>query len=463
MSNNAKRHVGLLSKMVGRVPLNDHELAVWHQGYSTSGASEDELEFFTTLHSIQAGSVILLPTLAYESVWTIEDEFTFAVISIQKVEEVEDGSSRVTFKVIGHLDDKVTNHEAFATVGATYRVTGEVPSSFLSITSESVDAVLAQFAPPPAEVRSDGRLVTGSSGGSGARKLVVGGNSGSSRSGKLSAASSIFFDDEDNPENASSVEQKVIVDTDGRQHIFSSKFAMQIMQERQVFMRVMHSSRTELLLRNHVGYMRDVWDAALSPYSVGGAAVDMDEESVSLSLYHRLERMPMTPEQLDAARQCKWVINNWAHLSIINFHENPFGGESMYQGADQQSRAYLRDCVLGYQMFLTVYFTNKASSSFLKLVQWLSDVKIHRDRRFDAEFIRARIDRMLVDFWSEVRFAGSQSPRFRHLSFAKEGEIWLILEAYETELLERLERPLPSSGFLPHRGRRVLEDFGPEL
>ncbi len=161
----------------------------------------------------------------------------------------------------------------------------------------------------------------------------------------------------------------------------------------------------------------------------------------------------MTIEQLDSARQCKWIANNWAHLSIVNFHENPFGGEAMYQGAEPQSRVYLRDCVLGYQMFLVVYFTAEAATVFNDLVQWLGDVNIHRDRRFDAEFIRARIDRMLVDFWSEVRFAGPQSPRFKHLSFANDGEIWDIFHAYEADLLLRLMNdPYPHPVFYHQAG-----------
>ena len=161
----------------------------------------------------------------------------------------------------------------------------------------------------------------------------------------------------------------------------------------------------------------------------------------------------MSLDQLDAARQCKWTANNWSHLSIVNFHENPFGGESMYQGADPQARLYLRDCVLGYRMFLMVYYTAAAATLFEGLLNWFEDPAIHRDRRFDAEFIRARVDRMLVDFWSEVRFAGSQSPRFGQFSFAREGDIWSLFSAYESELLSRLSNdPYPHSVFYHQSG-----------
>ena len=223
-----KRAMGFVGRLVGRVEFNSFETAIWHQGYSTEGASEEEQEFFTTRLSIEEGDIILLPTMAYDMVWGVEEDFSFAVIKIGRVDE-NGANSRVTFKVIGHLSDQRTKGEAFTKVGDTYRVTGDLPPSFLSVSSDSLEAVRRQFPEHEVEQLSSSRSSVTSSSGSSAKKLRVGGVAAASGSGKLSAASAILFDDEDNPENTS-VEQKVIVDTDGRQHVFSSKFAMQIME-----------------------------------------------------------------------------------------------------------------------------------------------------------------------------------------------------------------------------------------
>jgi hypothetical protein len=102
------------------------------------------------------------------------------------------------------------------------------------------------------------------------------------------------------------------------------------------------------------------------------------------------------------------------------------------------ARNYLRDCVQGYLIFLEVYFTIKARSLFSRLLAWFADQTVHRAAWFDADFIRARIDRMLVDFWYDVRVATLRSSTYTQFSFAVEGDVWKLFAAYESEMLTRL-------------------------
>jgi hypothetical protein len=99
-------------------------------------------------------------------------------------------------------------------------------------------------------------------------------------------------------------------------------------------------------------------------------------------------------------------------------------------------------------VFLEVYYTVKARDFFPDVLKWFADQEVHRDLWFEADFIRARIDRMLVDFWSDVRASADVSSKFGQFSFSVDGDVWRLLAAYEADMLRRLRvDPFPHTRF----------------
>ena len=439
----SKRGLLALQSLTGVSSLTSDELLIWLQGFDSADAEADLQSTIITVPDIPANSIFLLPTIAVSNIWDTSDPFTFAVFLMTGAEPNISGKIVRQFKVVGHLDSPVLG-DAFLTVGASFSVLEKAPASFITVPSTLVSALWTQFNIGKSVVSSEG---TQSSLLADKKSRIA--LPSSSPSGKLSSASSILFTDGDNPEN-SSTEGKVVVDPDGVPWHIQSQFAMKIMKERQVFMRGMHPTRISMFLRNDVGYDRSVWNAAISPYAQGRSAISDDLQSQAIARCYRLVRMEVCnpPERLDDARRCLWTENDWSKLSIIHFNPNPHGGSSMFEGNDPMVLDYLRDCVMGFRLFLSVYYTAEAASFFQSLVDWFHDQKIHRTKRFDGEFLRARIDRMLVNFWSEVRHNGPQSPQYPRFSYATPGDIWKILAAYEKDLVDGfLDDPFPHSLF----------------
>jgi hypothetical protein len=171
----------------------------------------------------------------------------------------------------------------------------------------------------------------------------------SSRSeGKLSE---IFLDDDDTSETYTK-----LVEIDNKLHLFPTKFAMNIISERVLYVRCMHPSRQQMFFRGTIGYSAAVWNAATVPLSANGSFSPTEPEHEGLLSFYRLKYMPVSqdPVKLDAARQCQWKENCWHHLSIIDFHEGPSANPASYKGISVGARNYLRDCVQGYLIFLEV-------------------------------------------------------------------------------------------------------------
>ena len=429
--------------MSGFATLSPAERLIWMHGYDSDGADVDMQSSYLTVSSLPVNSLFLLPTIAVSDIWTTTDDFTFAVLLFTGQETDLRGRILRQFKVVGHLEPSPPG-DAFTVVGASFSVLDDVPPSFLTVPGSLVPSLWSQFHVAKAVVSSDGTQASVLA-DKRSRSLLSSG----SPAGKVSSASAILYTDGDNPENTST-EGKVLVDPDGVHWNIQSQFAMKIMKERQVFMRGMHSSRIQMFLRNDVGYDRAVWNAAISPFSQGRSVLSEDLQSQAIACCYRLVRMDActTPERMDDSRKCLWTENDWSKLSIVHFNPNPHGGSTMYEGYDPMILDYMRDCVIGYRLFLSVYYTAEANTFFQSLIDWFHDQRIHRTKRFDGEFLRARIDRMLVNFWSEVRHNGPSSPQYPRYSYAVPGDIWRILAAYEADLVSMLtDDPFPHSLF----------------
>ena len=438
----AKRGILALQALSGLSSMSAAEELIWNQGYDSKGADLHTRSTLFTVASLPVNALFVLPTIPVANIWTTTDDFTFAVLLLTGQETDADGQVLRQFKVVGHLEEPPSG-EAFMVVGASFSILHEAPSSFLTFPSSLVSALWTKFNVAQSVVSSDGTQASLLA-DKRTRHLASGASPG-----KLSSASSILYTDVDNPEN-NSTEGKVVVDPDGVHWQIQSQFAMKIMKERQVFMRGMHVTRLQMFLRNDVGYDRAVWNAAISPYSQGRASMSEDLQSLAIACCYRLVRMDActSPERLDDARRCLWAQNDWSKLSIVHFNPNPHGGTSLYEGHDPMVLDYMRDCVIGYRLFLSVYYTAEANTFFQSLIDWFHDQRIHRNKRFDGEFLRARIDRMLVNFWSEVQHNGPASPQYPTFSYAVPGDIWKILAAYEKDLVTLLlEDPFPHSLF----------------
>ena len=167
----------------------------------------------------------------------------------------------------------------------------------------------------------------------------------------------------------------------------------------------------------------------------------MDAATATLCECYLLDGMPIMydEEKLDRARLCQWRARDLTWLSVTDFHETPHGLQEQIIGTARVTRLYLVGCVKGFLTFLRVMFCSTADTLLSRLIKWLERQDSPFDETANAEYVRCRIDSMLVDFWSEVRSNARVSKRYPLCcDFQVEGAVWVLLARYEQALFDQM-------------------------
>ena len=253
----------------------------------------------------------------------------------------------------------------------------------------------------------------------------------------------LFFDSppEEGLSYSSKDDMKWVQDYQGNMHRVRSTYAVKYLSFMNLFYRIMEEGKREAIIRTDTEYDHDAWNDAIDSYRLCPTVAGMDVSTATLCEGYKLENMPLMLDEkkVDRARLCQWKSRDLTWLSITDFHEAPHGLQDRLKGTDRAGRLYLVGCVKGYLTFLRVMFFSGADSLLSRLIAWLERPDSPFEKPANTEYVRCRIDGMLVDFWSEVRSNKRVSRRYpTACDFQCEGAVWALLAMFEQSLFDQM-------------------------
>ena len=383
--------------------------------------------------NLRVGSMVLFPTQDWPDVWDEEvlDDVNFAICIISSASWATSRGS-FSFTTPGHVNDFVPG-EAFP-VSKEDRLVDFIPPYFVFPSEPTEKFFRKKYGLPPM------------------RPARGGGTKGN----RPTTGKHVYGDEGDGDEKATT---SVVMDRDNR-------FSMRIPSTKEkdalkfatVFLRSMTPSKREEILKGKYEYDPDGWTAALLPYETG-IQMSSDPEIMSLGGYHRLKRIVAVcdPDKVHRARQSLFKHNNWRWLSIVDYHPKGDTSTLKLSGTSDEARENLCECIKGYLMYLSVIFDSKCKDLWKDLTEWLMLPYDMKRSVWDVEFIRARVEFSLSQFWGEVHSGNSSGVRFPDRCFSSEGDIWLLWKDYESLLFELLNvDPHPHTRFHMEGGEREI-------
>jgi hypothetical protein len=254
----------------------------------------------------------------------------------------------------------------------------------------------------------------------------------------------LFFDSpsEECSSYSSKDDMKLVQNYQGNKHLVHSSYAVKYLPFMILLYRIMEEGKREAIIRTDTEYDREAWDDAIDSYRLGQVVVPwMDGATATLCECYKMDNMPilLDEDKFDKACLCQWRPRDSLWLLITDFHEAPHGLQDNISGTDRATRLYLVGCVKGYLTFLKVMFFSRADTLLARLITWLERPDSPFEKPANAEFVKCRIDSMIVDFWSEVRSNARVSKRFPSVcDFQNEGAVWILLSRYEQALFEQM-------------------------
>jgi hypothetical protein len=419
-------------------------LRIWNAHYLTETIIyADESRDVRTVN-VGVGTLLAFLTFHWTgSPWNDYEE-KFMNWAVVRVEAVDFAAGTFTFLVVGHLAEFGANgrDHLFSRVGELYEAQSW-PEVVLGFTLagemyyrklyKQSDMFTLPSPKPTEEVFTKYK----------ARREALESRAGTPVNSGNNSLADLFLvsPSEEGQSYSSKDDMKVVQDYQGGKHLIRSSYAVKFLSFMNLFYRTMEEGKREAIIRTDTEYDRAGWDEAVDSFRFGQVVPGMDPSIATLCECYKLDNMPVLLDEvkLDRARLCQWKTRDLTWLSIVDFHEAPHGLQDQLKGTDRATRLYLAGCVRGFLTFLKVMFYSHADSLLTRLITWLERQGSLYEKQANTEFVRCRIDSMLVDFWSEVRSNAKESRRFpTACDFQVPGAVWGLLSRYEEALFEQM-------------------------
>jgi hypothetical protein len=256
-----------------------------------------------------------------------------------------------------------------------------------------------------------------------------------------------IFDTYDDDNEGASFDAKMVRDRDNNLVLVRSKRASEWLNFQTVFQRAMSPKKRQVIFGDDTSYDQESVRQRLAPFLRPDDTVSHSDSEVStLFQYHRLQSMSAVSnsDKFKSSLLCLFRHDDWSVLSLVDFHECPPTQPVVFRGLDRATRLFLRECLRGYMLFLTVFFDSRYTHLWTRTLSWLESIQSGGILLFDGEFLRARLESAICDFWTEVRYGESESTLSPGHSYGRAEDIFKVWESVEDTMFSRIARdPYP--------------------